>query len=83
MKPTGIVRKIDRLGRIVIPKEICKTLDIKENTPLEIFTEDNIIMLRKYQPSCIFCQNARDVTTYKGYNICPSCLKELSEKNNV
>lgn len=80
MKPTGIVRKVDFLGRIVIPKEIRKVLDIQENTPMEIFTEDNMVMLRKYQPSCIFCQNARDVVTFKGYNVCPSCLNELSEK---
>lgn len=80
MKATGIVRRIDRLGRIVIPKEICKTLNIKENDPLEIFTEDNKILLRKYQPCCIFCGNARDVTTYKEQNICPACIKELTEK---
>ena len=80
MKATGIVRRIDRLGRIVIPKEICKTLNIKENDPLEIFTEDNKILLRKYQPCCIFCGNARDITTFKEHNICPACIKELGEK---
>jgi transcriptional pleiotropic regulator of transition state genes len=80
MKSTGIVRKIDKLGRIVIPKEICKTLDIKENDSLEIFTEEGMILLRKYQPCCVFCNNARDVSSFKGHNICPACAKEIAEK---
>ena len=79
MKSTGIVRKIDELGRIVLPKELRRTLDIEEKDPLEIFIEDNTIILKKYQPACMFCGNARDVTTFKGKNICPACTAELAK----
>jgi transcriptional pleiotropic regulator of transition state genes len=79
MKSTGIVRKIDELGRIVLPKELRRTLDIEEKDPLEIFIEDNTIILKKYQPACMFCGNARDVTTFKGKNICPACAAELAK----
>ncbi len=80
MKSTGIVRRIDELGRITIPKETRTMLNIHDNDSLEIFTEDNMILLKKYQPCCIFCGNARDVMTFKGQNICPSCIRDISEK---
>ena len=80
MKSTGIVRKIDDLGRIVLPKELRRTLGIDDKDPLEIFIEDNTITLKKYQPACMFCGNAREVTTYKGKNICPTCAAEIGEK---
>lgn len=79
MKSTGIVRRIDQLGRITIPMETRNILGIKENDSLEIFTEDNMILLKKYQPSCIFCGNARDVITFKGQNVCPSCLQDMQK----
>lgn len=77
MKSTGIVRKIDELGRIVIPIELRRTLDIEIKDSLEIFVEGEHIILKKYNPSCIFCANARDVVNYKGKNICQTCLSEL------
>ncbi|WP_142412928.1 AbrB/MazE/SpoVT family DNA-binding domain-containing protein [Hathewaya massiliensis] len=77
MKSTGIVRKIDELGRIVIPIELRRTLDIEIKDSLEIFVEGEHIILKKYNPSCIFCGNARDVINYKGKNICQSCLTQL------
>lgn len=77
MKATGIVRKVDDLGRIVIPKELRKTFNIAERDTLEIFTEGEQIILKKYQPSCIFCGEASDVVNYKGKKICKHCLKEL------
>ncbi len=80
MKSTGIVRKIDDLGRIVLPKELRRTLGIDDKDPLEIFIEDNTIILKKYQPACMFCGNARDVVAYKGKNICPACAAEIGEK---
>lgn len=84
MKSTGIVRKIDDLGRIVIPKEIRRLFKLKENSDaLEIFVDENTIILKKYEPSCIFCQNARDIQIYKGRNICSECLKELAQKGSV
>lgn len=80
MKSTGIVRKVDELGRIVIPIEIRRTLDIEEKDAVEIFVNDDTIVLKKYEPACIFCDNAKDVINYKGKNICPKCLAELIEK---
>ena len=66
MKPTGIVRPIDSLGRIVIPTELRKTLHIKDKDPLEIFVDNNCIILKKYQPACIFCSSMEEVEIYKG-----------------
>ena len=80
MKSTGIVRKIDELGRIVLPIEIRNTLGIANRDPIEIFVDEDRIVLRKYQPSCIFCGNADNVDTYKGKLICSDCLKELKKK---
>ena len=78
MKPVGIVRQIDALGRIVIPKELRRTLDIAEGDPLEMFIEDNTVILRKYQPACIICGSAKNVVTFKGRNFCPDCVRQLS-----
>lgn len=80
MKATGIVRKVDELGRIVLPIELRRTLSIDIKDPLEIYVEGEQIALKKYEPSCIFCGNAKDVVNYKGKNICKSCLKELKVK---
>ncbi len=80
MKPLGIVRQIDSLGRIVIPKELRHTLDIDKGDSLELFIEDGTIILRKYQPACIICGTAKNVTTFKGKNFCPDCVRELSSK---
>ena len=78
MKATGIVRKVDELGRIVLPIELRRTLDIAERDPLEIYVDGTSIVLRKYQPACVFCGDSRDVDIFKGKNICPACKKELS-----
>lgn len=80
MKSIGIVRKIDELGRIVLPIELRRSMDIKEGDALEIFIDGNTIVLKKYQPACIFCGNAKDVRLFKGYNVCPSCAEELGSK---
>lgn len=79
LKSTGIVRKLDELGRVTLPIELRKNLNIKEKDGLEIFVESDTIILRKYEPSCIFCGNARNVTVYKDKNICPDCLSQLKE----
>lgn len=79
MKSTGIVRQIDQLGRVVIPKEIRNTLDINDRDPIEIFIDGSDIILRKHQPSCIFCGNSEDITLYKHKLICRQCLSELSD----
>ena len=80
MKSTGIVRKVDELGRIVLPIELRRTLGIEEKDRIEIFVDGGSIILRKYQPACIFCDNAKDIINYKGKNICPDCIRAMNEK---
>ena len=78
LKSTGIVRKVDELGRIVLPIELRHTLDIEPKDALEIYVDGNTIMLRKYQPACIFCDDAKDVVLFKGKNVCTNCIKALN-----
>ena len=77
---SGIVRKVDELGRIVLPIELRRTLGIEEKDRIEIFVDGESIILRKYQPACIFCDNAKDIINYKGKNICPDCIRAMNEK---
>ncbi len=80
MKSTGIVRKVDELGRVVLPIELRRTLDIAEKDSLEIYTEgSDMIILKKYLPACIFCGDAKDVISYRGKNICKTCIEELKK----
>ena len=78
MKSTGVVRQLDTLGRIVLPIELRRTMDIGVKDMLEIFVEDDQIILKKYHPSCIFCSDARDVTPYKGKLVCKSCMDAIA-----
>jgi len=80
MKSTGVVRRVDELGRIVIPIELRRTLDIAEKDALEIYVDGELIILKKYQPACIFCGDARDVVNYRGKNICNACLDQLKQE---
>lgn len=80
MKSTGIVRKVDELGRIVLPIELRRTLDIAERDALEIYVDGTSIILKKYQPACVFCGDSKDVSTFKGKNICAGCMQELTRK---
>lgn len=77
MKSTGITRKIDELGRIVLPIEIRRTLDLSSGDSMEIFVDEEKIVLKKYQPSCIFCGGADKLTFYKGRLICGDCVNAL------
>ena len=79
MKATGIVRKVDELGRIVLPIELRRTLGIAEKDSLEIYVSGETIVLKKYQSSCIFCDSSRDVRSFKGKNVCAKCLQELTK----
>ena len=79
VKATGIVRKVDELGRIVLPIEMRRTLDIGERDALEIYVEGSSVILKKFKPSCIFCDATKDVVVFKGKNVCPKCLRELKE----
>lgn len=79
MKTIGIVRKVDELGRIVLPIELRRTLDIAVRDELEIYLDDDKVILRKYEPSCIFCASSRNLVTYEGKNICSQCIKKLNK----
>ena len=79
MKSTGIVRKVDELGRIVLPIEIRRTLDIAEKDELEIFVENERIVLQKFEPACVFCTASRGLVAFRGKNICKDCLDRLKE----
>ncbi|SHG41817.1 transcriptional regulator, AbrB family [Thermosyntropha lipolytica DSM 11003] len=80
MKSTGVVRKVDELGRIVIPIELRRTMGIEEKDALEIYVDGDKIILKKYEPACIFCGNAEEVINYKGKNLCRNCLTELNKQ---
>ena len=78
MTSTGIVRRIDSVGRFVLPIELRRTLDIADNDSLEIFIEDNTIILKKYQPACIFCGDADQVTHFGGKLLCRACIAKIA-----
>ena len=77
MKSTGMVRQLDTLGRIVIPVVLRRTMDLSLKDTLEIFVDGDQIILKKYHPACVFCNDARDVVSYKGKLVCKRCLAEL------
>ena len=80
MKSTGIVRKIDELGRVVLPIELRRTMNLEVRDPVEIFMEGDSIVLRKYEASCLFCGGIRQLTVFRGKQICSDCLRQLKEK---
>ncbi len=80
MKSTGIVRKCDELGRIVLPIEIRQGLGIQPKDPVEIYLDGDHIVLKKYQPACIFCDSADGLVFFGEKRICAHCLKELKER---
>lgn len=79
IKSTGIVRKVDELGRVVIPIELRRTLGIDEKDALEIYVDHEKIILKKYEPACVFCGNAEDIHVFKGKNVCTRCAKAMYE----
>jgi transcriptional pleiotropic regulator of transition state genes len=80
MKSTGIVRKVDSLGRIVLPIELRRVMGIDIKDPIEIFVDDSHIVLGKYQPACIFCESVAGVSEDKGAKVCSNCLSKLGIK---
>ncbi len=82
MKSTGIVRKTDALGRIVIPVELRRTLGIDIKDLIEIYVDGDMVILKKYEPTCVFCGSSADVIEYNDKNICKSCAEKLSQKLN-
>lgn len=77
MRATGIVRKVDDLGRIVIPIELRRTMDIDLRDAVEIFVDEEKIILKKQREACVFCGKTENIETIKGKAVCRSCIKEL------
>ena len=81
LRTTGIVRNLDQLGRIVLPIELRECLGISTNDGLEIFYDDSTIYLRKYDPACIFCKEAKDTILFNGKYVCKKCKEEIKNAN--
>lgn len=79
MKSSGNARQIDSLGRIVIPSSVRRQMDIRSGDFLEIFTDGDSIILKKYYPTCVFCNEGRDTVTFSGKPVCRACLKEINK----
>lgn len=79
MKSTGVVRKLDSLGRIVLPSELRHDLELPNGTPMEIFIREDQIILRKYQPGCHFCDSLTSLKTFSGKHVCSSCIQQMQE----
>ncbi len=79
MKSTGIIRKVDDLGRIVLPIELRRTLDIEERDELEIYMENDRIILQKFEPACVFCGSSRGLISYRRKNVCHECVRKMAE----
>ena len=83
MKATGIVRKVDELGRIVLPIELRRTLGIEIKDPIEIYVDGDYIVLKKYEPACIFCGNVKNIKRIHDKNVCSDCIKEMKSLDNL
>lgn len=80
MKATGVVRKVDELGRIVLPIELRRNMDINIKDSLEIYVDDDCVILKKYQPCCVFCGESGEVVNHLGKNVCKNCIEQLKTK---
>lgn len=78
MKSTGVVRRVDELGRIVIPIELRNKLGIVEKDPLEIYVEGSNIVLKKFETNCVFCGNSKKLIEYQDKLVCSKCIKKLT-----
>ena len=81
LKSTGIVRRLDELGRIVLPIDLRRKLDICDRDSLEIFTDGDTVVLKKYQVSCVFCSNADNLTDFNGKNVFRECIAAFASLN--
>ncbi|MGN1001839.1 MAG: AbrB/MazE/SpoVT family DNA-binding domain-containing protein [Oscillospiraceae bacterium] len=79
MKSTGIVRKLDELGRVVLPIEIRRAFDLKERDAVEIYVEGDRIILQKYEPNCCFCGEMKNLSRYKGKPVCRKCIQAMHQ----
>ncbi|MCK8824674.1 AbrB/MazE/SpoVT family DNA-binding domain-containing protein [Fuchsiella alkaliacetigena] len=80
MRSVGVVRKIDNLGRITIPKEVRGNLEIKEGTPMGVYVDGGKVIVKKYEPQCVFCNSTEDVVDFKDELVCSECLSEIEGK---
>lgn len=80
VKSAGIVRRVDEIGRLVLPVGLRQTLDIKDNDSLEILTDKDHIILRKFKPACLFCGTSEEIRQFKGKNVCSKCLQSMGQK---
>ncbi|MFB9750737.1 AbrB/MazE/SpoVT family DNA-binding domain-containing protein [Paenibacillus hodogayensis] len=78
MRPAGVVRKVDQLGRIVLPKSLRKRYRMNEGDPVEILVSGDHILLERYRPKCVFCGDMNGVTEYREKHICVNCLREMT-----
>jgi len=81
MKSTGIIRKVDELGRVVIPIELRNKFDISEKDPIEIYVDGSSIILKKYESNCVFCGNSKNLIMHKDKLICKKCLEDINKNN--
>lgn len=81
MKPAGFLCKIDKLGRIVIPKPLRAKYDLHTDDTIELFTEPDAIVIKKYAMSCIFCGNSEELADFKGKPVCADCLRQLTQSD--
>ncbi len=77
MKSTGILRKVDHLGRVVLPVELRRAMEIEEGDDMEIYVEDNCVILQKYEPTCVFCGSSRELVSFHRKNVCQGCVDQL------
>lgn len=82
MKSTGIVRRVDELGRIVLPIELRRNFNINVRDSLEIYVEGDTIVLKKYEPACIFCGEVNNIVNFQGKNVCPKCIADMQKNSN-
>jgi transcriptional pleiotropic regulator of transition state genes len=79
VKPAGIVRKVDQLGRIVLPKSLRKRYQMNEGDPVEILVSGDHIILERFRPRCVFCSSMEQVSDFKGRHVCAECMAEMIE----
>ncbi len=79
MKSTGVVRQLDNLGRVVLPIELRRTMDISVKDPLEVFVDGESIILRKYRPGCVFCDSEEDLVGFRGKTLCRACQAAIGD----
>ena len=82
MKSTGIIRKVDELGRVVLPIELRNRFSISEKDPMEIFVDGPYIILKKHEPFCIFCESTKNLVDFQGKLVCEKCIKKLTKESH-